>query len=515
MLEKENEDLLDRIKSLRTNAFSSTPGRSNGSGISPMHRQILAMSMKSPKTPGGPLRDLSWLQTTIHDPTVSPLVQEIARLQQELDRANESIDDKLDRLEDAGMGVVGLTKQLEDARTKIVALEDEIARLSRKEDRRYHRLQRARCRKCRTKFHLHDLASPADGDESSMFDASDMSLATEPPTPPTKTSEALRASLQTVNAQLASMKKAWDQEKRKLLGEKAVLQDAAKRLNLEVREAKNEIQRFAETERAGEKARADIKSELNKAKRVIDDLETDLKTERARLRSLTTEQSRAQREKDEVAIQLRRTESDMAEVKQHLHRVKQENQELEGELRTTVNAEQQARRLELRVVENADTIEQLRQERSLLSTNYKDLQRRYGQVSENMNKLRDEYTASQTSHNNRRHQLDLHLLEVEDLRRALSDQTEELHRAESEKNRIAAEKSDFANNVAVLETDLQRVRKDAEAFGRDLKLLRAQKDRLEEERKQQDAKSERSHKQSQTQIRVLKDELDSQREKRR
>lgn len=36
------------------------------------------------------------------DPTVSPLVVEIAKLQQESDRADESIGDKLDQLEDAG-----------------------------------------------------------------------------------------------------------------------------------------------------------------------------------------------------------------------------------------------------------------------------------------------------------------------------------------------------------------------------------------------------------------------------
>ena len=85
---------------------------------------------------------------------MSPLIAEINRLQRELDLANESIDDKLDKLEDAGLGVVGLTKKLEDARAKIVALEDEIARLSRREDRRNRRLERARCQKCHTKVDL-------------------------------------------------------------------------------------------------------------------------------------------------------------------------------------------------------------------------------------------------------------------------------------------------------------------------------------------------------------------------
>lgn len=108
---------------------------------------------------------MSWLQTTMNDPTVAPLVAELARLQEELDRANESIDDKLDKLEDAGVGVISLTKQLEDAKAKILALEDELSRSSRKEDRRTRRLQRVRCRKCHTKIDLHSLMTKADLDE--------------------------------------------------------------------------------------------------------------------------------------------------------------------------------------------------------------------------------------------------------------------------------------------------------------------------------------------------------------
>ena len=90
---------------------------------------------------------------------MTPLISEINRLQRELDRANESIDDKLDKLEDAGLGVVGLTRKLEDARAKIISLEDEISRLSRKEERRLQRLNRVRCQKCNVKVDLRSLAS--------------------------------------------------------------------------------------------------------------------------------------------------------------------------------------------------------------------------------------------------------------------------------------------------------------------------------------------------------------------
>lgn len=87
-----------------------------------------------------------------------------------------------------------------------------------------------------------------------------MSLVSNPPTPPSKTSEALRENLQTVNQQLAGLKKQWDDERRQLLGEKAVLEDAAHQLNLQVLNAQAEVQRMSQTERAGQKARATVES---------------------------------------------------------------------------------------------------------------------------------------------------------------------------------------------------------------------------------------------------------------
>ena len=129
------------------------------------------------------------------------------------------------------------------------------------------------------------------------------------------------------------------------------------------------------------------------------------------------------------------------------------------------------------------------------------------------NRLHDQYAASSTSHDNRRHQLDLHLLDIDNLRRALSERVDELQRAEMEKDRIFAEKSDVAKTVAVLEADLRRVKKDAEAFGRDLKLLRVEKEKQETKHKDELSRIERTKKQAQTQIRLLNEQLESQREK--
>jgi myosin protein heavy chain len=47
-----------------------------------------------------------------------------------------------------------------------------------------------------------------------------------------------------------------------------------------------------------------------------------------------------------------------------------------------VHAEQKAHLLETQVLENADTIEQLRQERSLLVADHKELQKRFSEISE-------------------------------------------------------------------------------------------------------------------------------------
>ena len=101
----------------------------------------------------------------MNDPTVTPLIAEIARLQQELNRANESIDDKLDKLGNADLGAVGLTQQLEDARTKITSLEDQVARLTRREGRRLERLQKVRCKKCRAKVDVRGFQKTHEGDE--------------------------------------------------------------------------------------------------------------------------------------------------------------------------------------------------------------------------------------------------------------------------------------------------------------------------------------------------------------
>ena len=135
-------------------------------------------------------------------------------------------------------------------------------------------------------------------------------------------------------------------------------------------------------------------------KQTMEQLEAELKAERSRLRALTTDQTRAQREKEAVLMNLRRTESvsvghthtagssdmvsnqDMSDVRQQLQQMKQENHDLERELRSNASAEQKARLLEAKVATNLENIEQLRQERSILAADHKELQRRYSKATE-------------------------------------------------------------------------------------------------------------------------------------
>ncbi|KAI0091595.1 hypothetical protein BDY19DRAFT_885665 [Irpex rosettiformis] len=512
MLEQERDDLLERLKTLKNSTFG-TPGRSlGGNGISPMHRHILNMTLKSPKTPGGPLRELSWLQTPMQDTGAASLLAHIEQLQSDLDRANESIDDKIDRLEDAGAGVVSLTNQLQDARDKIITLENEVARLGRRDERKDQRLEKLHCKKCGIKVDIRHLQQrPVGQDESSYVEAEDVPGPSHASISPSRSSDKLRADLQAVNSHLATMKQQWESEKNKLLGENATLKNAANRLNAEVRQAKDDMKRHADTERG----KVGMQVELDKAKRMVEELEAQLKAERSRLRGFATEQSHAERQKEEVALQLRRTESDMAEIREELLRIKNENHELESELRVNSTAEQKARLLEAKVVENAETIEQLRQERSLLVSDYKDLQKQFSDVTKRLTKLREQHAVSQTSHDQRRHDLDIQLLEIEDLRKMLLAQADVLQRVEEDKDRATYEKTDMSRTVAALESDLRRVKRDAEAFGRDLKLLRSQKERAEEGRREDAAKADRAQKQAQTQIRLLKDEAKEEREKTR
>jgi len=107
----------------------------------------------------------------------------------------------------------------------------------------------------------------------------------------------------------------------------------------------------------------------------------------------------------------------------------------------------------------------------------------------------------------------MHRLEIEELRRALEDRASDLQRMEREKEKASSEKDNVARTVAGLEADLQRVKRDAEAFGMDLQALRAEKENLETRSKDEIAKAERAKKQAQAQIRILTEQLNAEKDR--
>lgn len=134
-----------------------------------------------------------------------------------------------------------------------------------------------------------------------------------------------------MNQRLQEIKNQWEREKKQLLGEKAILQDTAQKLNLQARSAQDEAKRSSESSKAAQKAKVSVQTvslilsvfrckppshfyvaraqELETAKHSIATLESELKSERSKLRSLLTEQGRFERERESVLAKLRRTES--------------------------------------------------------------------------------------------------------------------------------------------------------------------------------------------------------------
>lgn len=220
----------------------------------------------------------------------------------------------------------------------------------------------------------------------------------------------------------------------------------------------------------------------------------------------------------------------MDDVRTQLDKVKHDNRELEAELRglplfmiscyfiayvprATETVDQRARLLEVKVSENHDVIESLRKERESLAADHATLQHRYVEASAQVNRLRREFSTSQLSHDERRHELDLRVSEIEDLRRELSERVRELERVESENNQARADRSGIVRTVTSLESALKRVRKDAEVLGRDLKDLKVERDRSTTKHRDELSKADRAQKQLSAQLRLAKEQLELQQEK--
>ncbi|KAG9121508.1 hypothetical protein FRC07_002496 [Ceratobasidium sp. 392] len=539
-LEKEKEVLAERIQVMRSAGFGGvggvgTPGKASFSASTahgtPLNR-VAMMNLRTPKTPGAALKDPSWMnQSTMHGLADPEAIQaRLLEVDARLAEANESIDDKLDKLERASANTVTLSKNLYIAREKITSLEREIAHVGRREERLVKKLQRCRCAKCHMRFDASAIAQWAETSSPSLLD----DLMTEPPTPETKTSRNLQSALSAANAQLETLRSEWQ----KLGQENAALRDAGRQEAELARQAEAEMKRALDAERKRaieaaksikdekerEKALADMVcmfdfvstpctnpgivgvQELGRARTAIAELEEDLRAERSKLRSLAAEHSRATREKTEVLAKLERTNQDADSVKTQLERFKNNNKELEMELRGNAIAESKARHLEAKLHENNLQIENLRSEREILTRDHEQLRKRFEEVTERAESLRQRSAHSQAEHEKRQHRLDMQVTEVESLRVLLAEREAGMKDMVAAMHIARGAQSDAERVVRSLQTELKRVKSEADQLGTEIDQLKSE--RVGDNDREKD-RQERARTQAQAQMRALNEQLQS------
>ncbi|KAF8757928.1 hypothetical protein RHS01_03326 [Rhizoctonia solani] len=479
-LEKEKDVLLERVQNMRSNnsaGGSDTTGRLTPSGSlgSLALNRLAAMNLRTPKTPGAALKEPSWMnQTTMHAlGDADALAARLIEVDAQLVEANESIDKKLDKLEAAGAETINLTKNLYLSKEKITSLERELARLERREERLLKKLQRCRCTKCHMRFDASAVAQWAEVTSHRMA----------------KIGQEKAALLEAGRQEVQLARQAEADMKRKLEDERKRVVEAAKGI-------KDEKER--------EKVLADM--ELEKAKTAIAQLEEDLCAERGKLRSLAAEHSRVTRDKTDVLARLERTNQDMDVVKAQLERFKNNNKELEKELRSNSIAETKARHLEARLHENNLQIDTLRSEREILTRDHEQLKKRFAEITERAEVLRQRNAESQSEHEKRQHKLDMQVTEIENLRILLAEREAGMKDMATAVQTARGARSDAERVVKSLQSELKRVKSEAERLGTDiehLKLERADDNGNEKERQK------RAREQAQTQMKALNDQLQS------
>ncbi|GAA5883535.1 hypothetical protein JCM16303_005472 [Sporobolomyces ruberrimus] len=281
-LETTKADLEDRVKSLRQQVSiqfspSQTPDKSW------LLRPLPAV--RTPKTPGQFLSNLSnWSPGSAANETISPLLAQIHELEQmvehlqtQLVAANAQIDNKLDRLEAAGFDTISIARQLSTAQTRIAELEGQLERLLGENgsiERVRARLTKVKCPDCTTTF---------DANKVVQLRVDQGGISFEGFTTQGKAVDSLRSDLALAHAKLdelrieANVLRSQAARSKELSGDKSTLLAQQDALSKDLQQARNEI--------------------------VV--LETDLRTERSRLRTLTSDH--AVSEKAKAALESRIT----------------------------------------------------------------------------------------------------------------------------------------------------------------------------------------------------------------
>ncbi|GAA5958835.1 hypothetical protein JCM21900_003944 [Sporobolomyces salmonicolor] len=294
-LETSKADLEDRVKTLRQQVsmqFSPNKTPDKSWLLRPLP------SVKTPKTPGQFLSHLSaWSPGTTGNETISPLLAQIHELEQVVERlqlqladANAQIDNKLDRLEAAGSSTISLARQLSAAQARIAELEEQLERLLGENgslERVRARLAKIHCPDCQVSFDANKVVQLR-------VDRSGISFSDSYFQAPA--GESLRSTLASVNAKLDELRVENDVLKGQAATSKELAREKAKLME------RNEA----------------LLRDLKHARDEITVLETDLRADRSRLRTLTNNQALANKGKTVLESRLAAAEAELRTVKRDL-----------------------------------------------------------------------------------------------------------------------------------------------------------------------------------------------------
>ncbi|GAA5911220.1 uncharacterized protein JCM6883_001945 [Sporobolomyces salmoneus] len=268
-LETTKADLEDRVKSLRQQVSIQFSPTSQTPDKSWLLRPLPAV--RTPKTPGQFLSNLSnWSPNGTANETISPLLAQIQELEQmvehlqkQLVAANDQIDNKLDRLEAAGFDTISIARQLSTSQGRIAELEGQLERLLGENgsiERVRARLTKVNCPECSTTF---------DANRMVKLRVDQSGISFEGFTTQGKAVDSLRSDFASATAKLVELRtevtvlRSQASRSKNLTSEKATLLAHQESLSKDLRQARDEISV----------------------------LETDLRTERSRLRTLVSENS--------------------------------------------------------------------------------------------------------------------------------------------------------------------------------------------------------------------------------
>ncbi|BGP16022.1 hypothetical protein JCM10213v2_004015 [Rhodosporidiobolus nylandii] len=417
-LMEDKANLEGRIKSLRETSVLFSPSRT------PDKSWVLRPlpSVLTPKTPGQFLSNVSFRSSgSAANETITPDLMHIAELQQVVEDlraqvadAYEQVDDKIGRLDSAGSSNLALARQLSNAEGRIAQLEEQLESLVGEGGS----LERVKARLA--KVHCPDCQAAFDANKSVQlrFDRSGITFAGATPQSPKV--ESLRTTLANVNSKL-----------KELQVENDVLQ--------------NKVSRSQELE--AEKARIaqqheSLQRDVKQARDEIAVLETDLRTERSRLRTLASEQSQAAKARAALEARLAASETDLRQVKR-----------------------------ELASAASSNVVDHLRNEKAQLVNERDDLIRQLASVNERATRVDTDLTSTRAGQAATQQQLERQIAEIQSLR-------DSLQTTQAEQRHLQDERSDILRGVASLQADLKRVREDAISLGLDLAAVRRERDEL-------------------------------------